>query len=482
MRYFLGLDIGTKNIKAAVLNDGGNIEEEVSTPVYDLINQPKAGFVERDPLALWKRVCDSLKKLKLKDKIEGVCVDATSGTIVPVDEAGTPLHNLIMYNDSRAVTEAEELRRSSSKAREFESFLPITPQLVLPKIMWMKKHCEFYGRIYKILHESDYIVYKLTGLFASSNNTAGKSHALLDRLKYLEEAYEDVGVPVDFMPELKPIGSIVGYVTENASVETGLPSGIPVVNGVTDASAGDITSGAIKAGQANATIGTALTVHVVVDKPVPDAFQRFYYKTYVNDLFLAGGFTNAGTTALDTMSRLLGRDLIELTDMARRVPPGCEGLIACTEWYGVRVPKTYPSVRGFFIGLSEITADPGVIFRSMLEGSALALKLMLDSVEDVTKIKVYDLRVSGGASKNDLFMSIIADVSGKDVYVVEEPNSAVGSAILAMWGCMGGEIEKIVGKVVKIRGRFKPNMENHVKYSSLLDKYVKLIENLAKIV
>ncbi|MEM2848651.1 MAG: FGGY family carbohydrate kinase, partial [Candidatus Bathyarchaeia archaeon] len=169
MRYFLGLDIGTKNIKAAILNDEGNVEEEASTPVYDLIHQPRDGFVERDPLALWERVCETLKKLKFKDKVEGVCVDATSGTIVPLDEEGVPLHPLIMYNDSRATLEAEELRKASPKAREFESFLPITPQLVLPKIMWLKKHCGFYGRIHKILHESDYIAYKLTGVFASSN-------------------------------------------------------------------------------------------------------------------------------------------------------------------------------------------------------------------------------------------------------------------------------------------------------------------------
>ncbi|MBS7612640.1 hypothetical protein KEJ48_00090, partial [Candidatus Bathyarchaeota archaeon] len=60
--YFLGLDIGTKNVKAVVVSSEGSVEEEVSTPVYDLIRQPKSGFVERDPLMLWKRVCETLKK------------------------------------------------------------------------------------------------------------------------------------------------------------------------------------------------------------------------------------------------------------------------------------------------------------------------------------------------------------------------------------------------------------------------------------
>ncbi|RLI24257.1 hypothetical protein DRO58_07605, partial [Candidatus Bathyarchaeota archaeon] len=413
MGYFLGLDVGTKNIKAVIIDESGSIVERASTPVYDILKQPQEGFVEREPSKVWERVVETLSMLRLRRRVEGLCVDATSGTIVPVDKDGRPLYGFIMYNDRRAVSEAEELRKLSPSAREFEKFLPITPQLVLPKIMWLKKNADFYSRIHKVLHESDYIVYKLTGLYASSANTASKSHALLDRLGYLGEAYRDAGIPIDFMPKLKPIGVPVGTVTETASIETGLPAGIPVVNGVTDASAGDITSGAIKPGQASVTIGTALTVHVIVDKPVPDEHKRFYYKPYVRGLFLAGGFTNAGTTALDTVSRLLGMDLQKLTKLARDAPPGCEGLIACTEWYGVRVPKTYPNLRGFLIGLSERTAKPGYIFRSMLEGSALALKLMLEAVEQATGSRVYELRISGGASRNDLFMGIIADVTCK---------------------------------------------------------------------
>jgi len=481
MKCFLGLDIGTKNIKAVIIGDSGAVLERATVPVYDLIKRPREGFVERDPLMLWDRVKATFKKLKLKDKIEGICVDATSGTIVPIDENGAPLCPLIMYNDSRAVEEAEELRALSHEAREFEKYLPIAPQLVLPKLMWLKKNAAFFSRIHKVLHESDYIVYKLTGVFASSTNTAGKSHALLDKLAYLEGAYRDAGISPDLMPELKPIGAIVGHVTDEASRETGLPAGVPVINGVTDASAGDVTSGALRSGQASVTIGTALTVHVVVDKPIPDDLRRFYYKTYVNNLFLAGGFTNAGTTALDTMSNLLGKSLDELTSLARKIPPGCGGLMACTEWYGVRVPRTYPNVKGFFVGLSEETANPGVIFRSLLEGSAMALKLMLEAVEDVTEVNIYDLRISGGASRNDLFMKIIADVTGKEVRVVEEPDSAIGSAILAMWGCTDEDLNDIVSRVVKIKNVFKPSSEHIVLYSKMTEKYKKIIELLSKI-
>jgi len=477
---YLGLDIGTKNIKAVILSSDGCVLEKKVTPIYDLVKQPRENFVERDPKGLWKRIKGTIKSMKYANQVVALCVDATSGTIVPIDKKGKELYPLIMYNDSRAVKEANELREKSKAARDFEKYLPITPQLVLPKLMWLKKYFENFRKIFKILHESDYIVYKLTDSIATSPNVAGKSHALLTKLGYLEEAYKDVEIPVDIMPKVYPIGSVIGHVEEKASKELGIPSNIPVINGVTDASAGDITSGALYPGQASVTIGTSLTVHAVVDMLVPDPYRRFYYKVYVNDTYLAGGFTNAGTTALDTIGKLLDLSINELTNMASRVPPGSEGLISCTEWYGVRVPRTYPSLKGFIMGLSERNVTPGHIFRSLLEGCALALRLMLTAVEDVTGTDFYDLRISGGASRNSLLMQIIADTTGKTVKIVEEPDSALGSAILAAWGSKGRkDIAKFVHQVVKIKAEFTPDLRNKPVYDELAGRYESLIERIA---
>ena len=479
--YFLGLDVGTKNIKAVILDEDGKIIEKASTPIYDLVRRPREGFVERDPLELWNRVLETLKRLKNISKVSGLCVDATSGTIVPIDVNGVPLYPLIMYNDRRAVKEAEELKMRSSAASEFEKFLPITPTLVLPKLMWLKKYLNNFGRVFKVLHESDYIVYKLTGVIATSANTAGKSHALLKGRGYLVEAYNDVEIPVELMPEIKEIGEIIGKVSAKASKLTGIPEGTPVVNGMTDASAGDITSGAISPGQAGVTIGTSLTLHAVVDKVVPDPDKRFYYKVYVGGNYLAGGFTNAGTTAFDTISKLFNKSLEELTKLAENVPLGSNGLISCTEWYGVRVPKTYPGLQGFIIGLSENNANPGAIFRSLLEGSAATLKLLLNAVEETTGVKILDIRVSGGASRNKLFMQILADVLNREIKVVAEPDSAIGSAILAASSILNEKIKKLVSKSIEISNVFYPRSYLSKKYSYLVEKYKEVVNALGSI-
>lgn len=476
---FLGVDVGTKNIKAIILDDQGRLVERASRGIYDLLATPGQDMVERDPLELWNRLAETLRSMKNVGEVEAVCVDATSGSFLALED-DRPLTRIVMYNDARAHRQAERLREISEAARRFEVYLPISPTLVVPKLMWLKENNPLFRRATSVLHESDYIVHRLSGVAVSSPNTAGKSHALLEGLGYLEEVYSDAGLDVGLMPRLRPIGAVVGEVSREAERETGIPAGTPVVNGMTDASCGDLTSGCLEPGQASATIGTSLTVHAVVSRVVPDPEARFYYKVYVGGRYIAGGFTNAGTPALDSLSRLTGLSLEELTRLASEVPPGSHGLISCTEWFGVRVPKPNPRVKGFILGLTEEGFTPGSLFRSFLEASSMALRLMLEAVEEVTGDKVREVRVSGGASRNDLFMQIIADVTGKPTAAVAEPESAVGSAMLAWAAVKGVDLGSVAGKVVSVRSRFTPREPVHESYSSLLRKYAAIVSMLGE--
>jgi len=223
-----------------------------------------------------------LKKIEKINDVEAVCIDATSGTIIPIDKNFKPIYKALLYSDLRAEKEAEELRAKSKSAREYESILPIAPYLVIPKIMWLRNHFPRFNEIYKITHENDFYSMLLTREIATSPNIAGKSHVDIMKEKYIEEAYLDVGIDIDIMPEVRPVGDVIGYVTKKASEKTGLPEGIPVINGVTDSSAGDIATGTLDVGVLNTTIGTTLVVHGIVDKISPDPLKRIYYKAYLS--------------------------------------------------------------------------------------------------------------------------------------------------------------------------------------------------------
>lgn len=467
---YLGVDVGSKRLKMVVLSEDFIVVESKWTDVSDLLIRREEGWAERDATVLWDRMVDMFKGLNHVADVKAVCVDGTSGSIVPVDHDLNPLHPIMLYSDQRASREAEFLRDKSQVARDYEAFLPIAPYLTIPKVLWLKRNFRDFRRIYKILHESDYFVAKLSGSIATSPNTAGKSHVDVRSWDYLEEAYRDVGLDLDIMPPVKPIGEVVGYVSREASKLTGLPEGIPVVNSVTDSSAGDIATGCLSPGHVNVNLGTTLVVHAVVSKPEPDVEGRIYYKCYVNNSYLTGGATNAGTIPLDTVSKAFKLSHDELESLASQAPPGCDGLRGQPEWVGTRVPRPNPSVRGFLVGISEENFRPGWIYRSFLEGNAAILLVILEIIEEVTRTKPTVLKICGGGSKCKLQNQIIADSTGLRVERILEGEPALGSAMLAASASTKTSLEKIASKAVKRSDSYEPDPRHKEVYSRIKDE------------
>ncbi len=477
---FLGVDVGTKAVKASILSLEKGLIESSKAPIYDLVERPRPTWAQRNPDLLLERIRKALNRLKYLSRVSGVCVDATSGSIVPVDKGFNPLYDILLYSDFRAVKEAEELSKCLA-VKSFASFLPMAPYLVLPKIIWLKRNLPCFNKVHMILHESDFIVARLAGVAVTSPNVAGKAHALLEGSGYHEDVYREAGVSLSIMPPIRPIGEIVGYITREASRKFGLPEGIPVVNGVTDASACDIAAGVVEPGQANITMGTTITLHGAVDKPMPDAEGRFYYKAYVNRLFLAGGAMNAGTLPLDAVARAFSMSLEKATKLAEQAPPGCDGLIAQPEWTGTRVPKSRPWIKGFLAGITEDNFTAGHIFRALLEGNAIVVTVFLRIVEKVTGMSFAELRATGGGSRNDLQLQILADVSDKPVLAIGEIDGAVGSAMLAAYGVTGVRLSELAIRFIKVRKFIMPDTSRRSLYDELTRKFLGLVDAIADI-
>jgi len=463
----LGLDVGTASVKTALLDSEDGLVDYSAVAMSDLNKRPMPSYAERDMTEVWERVVRAIKALKDLRGIEAVSVDGTSGTVVAIDANGNPLFPALLYGDKRAQDEVGEILRLSESAKGYQTLLPVDASLVLPKILWLRKNLKKFGEVSAILHESDFIVKKVCGATVTSPNVAGKSHIDVRSRSYLKGVYEDLNVPLSLMPPVKEVGDIVGHISERASLETGLPQGIPVVNGVTDATAGDIATGVLEAGQLNATIGTTLVVHAVVDKLVPDKMSRIYYKTFLGSTYIAGGATDAGTLPLDAVSSLLRLNLQELDALAAKVPPGCEGLLAQPQWTGTRVPSYNPNVRGFFTGLTSKNCTPGHIFRSLLEGNAAVLADVIDIVEEVTGVSIKEVRACGGGSGSDVQDQIMADMTGLEVLIPEASEAAVGSALLAAWGSdKGYSIGQLAARILKLRKRCSPQADLAEKYFS----------------
>ena len=470
---FLGIDVGSSNVKAQTIDDNGERVEFASYDVTSLINRPQSTWAERDPAALWRAVCTVLRRMKGLHEVEALSVAATSGSVLAVNRNLQPLSPVLLYSDKRAQAEVRYIGEKSADARAYEPFLPLDASLATPKILWLKRNMTDFSKVEMILNETDYIQAQLSGKVCTSPSIAGKTHLDIRYGRYLEKTFDEIGVSLTLLPSVQPIGHVVGTVTESASLETGITENAEVTNGVTDATAADLASGAITEGQVNLSIGTSLVAHVVTSAALPDPEKQIYHKSYADGMFLAGGATDAGTLPLTHLASFLGKTVRELDGLAGKVPPACDGLLAQPQWIGSRIPFHNPSVRGFFVGVTEQNLSAGHMHRSLLEGNAFVAEQVLDAVERVTGLKPKEIRTSGGASASDLQNQIIADVTGKPVTAVENAEASLGCAMLALHSSKRDlSLAKIAAQSVATRKNFQPDRDAHALYQQVLSKFV----------
>ncbi|MEM3526683.1 MAG: FGGY family carbohydrate kinase, partial [Candidatus Jordarchaeaceae archaeon] len=426
------------------------------------MKQPQPLHSTRNVLEVWEILCSFLRRIKGIKEVAAVCIDATSSTIIPINKDLQPLHAALMYNDQRAQKEVKEILRKSAAAQRFQEILPLDASLGLPKCLWLLKKPEIAKKIFKFLHENDFFTMKLCETIVTSPNIASKTHIDPQTSEFHTQIMEELNFNRDYLPPVAPVGETVGKVTPEASKATGIPEGTPVVNGVTDSTAGDIATGTVKVGEINVNIGTSLVVHGVVDKIIPDKRGRIYYKPYLQEIFLLGGATNAGTLPLDALCSLVNKEIQVLDKEAENIPTGCDGLIAQSEWMGSRVPDHNPKVRGFLIGITSKNFTSGHLFRSFLESNAITLNRLLEIIYEITKQEIKEITLCGGGSKSRIQCQIIADATGKTVKTVQTDEPAIGSAILAAASIIGKQsIKEFAKRVAKEKETYHPNIENH---------------------
>jgi xylulokinase len=475
---FLGIDIGSTRIKAAIVDERGEVTDFVSSEISSIMKQPQPLYSERNVLEVWENLCILLRRVKNINEVAAVCIDATSSTIIPINRDLQPLHTALMYNDQRAQEEVKEILSRSATAQEFQEILPLDASLGLPKCLWLLKKPEIAKKIFKFLHENDFFTMKLCNTIVTSPNVASKTHIDPKTSDFHIQIMQELNFNRDYLPPVAPIGEIVGKVTPEASRATGIPEDTPVINGVTDSTAGDIATGTVKVGEVNVNIGTSLVVHGVIDKIVPDKKGRIYYKPYLQKNFLLGGATNAGTMPLDALCSLVNKEIQVLEEEAENVPTGCDGLIAQSEWMGSRIPDHNPRVRGFLIGITKKNFTPGHLFRSFMESNAIILSRLLEIIYEITKQKMDEIKICGGGSKSRVQCQIVADATGKIVRAVHTDEPAVGSAILAATSIEKYSVEEFAKRVVKERGVYYPNFENYSLLQRKADEFYKLVEEI----
>lgn len=482
MSFYLGLDIGTTGVKAAVFAPDGRMagsglaEYTLETPAPDI--------VELDAGQYWisakKAISEALADAKIApEKIRSVAVTGQAETLVFTDRSGKPVRKAIVWLDNRAHEEAAELEKTFTSEELFRmsgqtEMLPCWPAA---KILYLKRHeKEVFARTAKFLMVEDFIIHKLTGIFATCRGLMPSSLYYDIRTgKYDQEMLKSIGISEEQLPELKDSGEAVGRAIANDSP---IVPGTLVVAAPIDHVCGNLGSGCSGKGMISETTGCTLALCAAFPKLVYDEEKRL--STYLG--FAPGTFVllpwapTAGMLLKHFRDEFSGgMSYAEFDAAAASVPAGSEGLILLPHCAGAISPDCNPNARGVAWGIT-LAHKRSHWARAIMESVAYLLR---DNVEALRAMgaKITEIRSLGGASHSRIWLQIKADVLNLPVTVTEcEEATSLGAAILGAVACGDfTDVDSAVKRMVKVAFQVKPGAKSDIEvYQKSFAEYQKL--------
>ncbi|WP_236011589.1 xylulokinase [Alicyclobacillus fructus] len=448
-KALMGIDVGTSGVKVVVIDREGRTIGQ-ATVGYD-VSQPKPLFAEQDPEDWWQATCSAIRLALARsdrrgEEIVAVGLTGQMHSLVLLDEAGAVIRPAILWSDQRTEEECAYLRDTVGLERMIEWVAnPALTNFTAVKLLWVRRHePENYARIRRVLLPKDFIRYRLTGEYASDvSDASGTLWFDVKRRRWSDEMLTALDVPSTWLPEVYESPEISGRVTEWAAERTALCPGTPVAAGGGDQAAGAVGNGIVRTGLVSSTIGTSGVVFAHADEIVRDEQGRLHTfchavpgKWHVMAVTQSAGgslqwFRNQFADAERAVAAQTGRDVYDvLSDEARRVPAGCEGLVFLPYLMGERTPHLDPLAKGVFFGITPRHTRAHFV-RAIMEGVAFSLRDGLALMEDLN-LPVEEIRVSGGGAKSGVWREIQAGVFGRPVVAIEaNEGPAFGAAILA---------------------------------------------------
>jgi len=465
-KKYLGIDIGTTSIKAAVFNSEGE-RLALRSVDYTLDTDAATGNIEFDAdkyVDMCKTVIDELTAEC--GKIDALSIDTQGETIIFTDENGTPIYPAIVWLDNRATEEAELITRhfGNKKVYEVTGQPEITAGWPASKVLWMKnKESAVFAKIRKIFMLEDYVLYKLSGNFVTEP-TIQSSTIYYDVIKgtWWDEMLEFIGITADMLPEVKKSAAAVGEY-----------KGIKVVTGMLDQIAGTLGAGVTDESRISEMTGTIMAICVMTDKMPeynPNSIIPCHLHAIDGKYCLILWSSTAGM-ALKWFKNQFSESFSfrELDEIAEKVEPGCDGLTMLPYFCGSTMPKYNPEARAVFAGIN-LSHTRAHFARAIMEAIAFTLKQNLEYIgEDAIK----EIRITGGGALSPLWSTIKSDVTGKVLKTLSESETAcLGTALAAAVG-IGDypSLKDAVDKIVKTKKTYEPTGAD---YSSAYESYVKL--------
>ncbi|MEP7207339.1 MAG: FGGY-family carbohydrate kinase [Casimicrobiaceae bacterium] len=498
MSYVIGVDIGTQSTKALLCDTKGRIVAQQSHGYHPDTPQPM--WAEQWP-DVWLEatiacVSDCVAQAKVAmpgfapGDVRALCISSLyGGSGIPVDDTITPLHPCLIWLDRRAHEEVDWVRSTVSMDRlhavtgnGVDSYYGFT------KMLWLKRHRpEVWSKTRHFVPPNAFVIHALTGELAVDRSSAGNIGGVYDTGAgaWSAEMLDVLGIPRTMMPSrLVNSTDVVGTLTSDAAGWLGLAVDTPVIAGGVDAAVATLAAGVARPGQHVAMMGSSMCWGYVSQHV--DARRGLVSMPHVfgepRDRYVFGGAITAGAAVTWFRENFCRDDGAEagrrgvdvhdlLEDAAREVEPGSAGLLFLPYLMGERTPIWDSKASGVFVGLSLYHRREH-LYRAVLEGVSFALRHNIEAGTTAEVPLDRELIVVGGATHSDLWMQIIADVTGRPVLTIEQDvEAAMGAALLAAYGAGLIDADEVGKGWVNLVPRARPQAASVTVYDARFETY-----------
>jgi glycerol kinase len=447
-KYAAALDQGTTSTRCMIFDHGGRVVS-IAQKEHEQIF-PKPGWVEHDPKEIWTRAQEVMNEALVSagagaDDVAGLGITNQRETTVVWDKnTGEPVHNAIVWQDTRTDKLVDEYSKEGGQDRFREQTgLPIATYFSGPKVRWildndpsLQERAESGDLLFG--NTDSWVIWNLTGGTDGGihmTDVTNASRTLLMDLKTLQ--WDDalcsaIGVPKAMLPEIKASSDVYGEVRSGGGF-----NGVKVAGDLGDQQAATFGQTCFAVGEAKNTYGTGnfllLNTGTEAVQSKSGLITTVGYKIGSEDAVycLEGSIAVTGSLIQWLRDNLkMIKAAPEVEDLAKSVDDN-GGCYIVPAFSGLFAPYWKSNARGVVAGLTRFVSA-GHIARAALEATAFQSREVVDAMNADSGVELESLKVDGGMVGNELLMQFQADLLGVPVIRPEVPETtSLGAAYAA---------------------------------------------------
>ncbi|MBQ7340658.1 MAG: hypothetical protein IJW41_00605 [Oscillospiraceae bacterium] len=425
---YIGIDLGSTNIKAALYDSEFTLVSRLSRPVEYIRD---GGVVEFDAAVYCEDLVALLKQLvnDAKEPVRQLAFTGQAESLVVVGKDGKPMMNAISWMDERSAEQCKVLEKQfpPEVVRSVTGQQAVLPTWPATKILWLKENRpEIYEGAETFMLLKDYVVYYLTGKKLADMSIATFS-LYFDIYKkcYWRQMLSAIGIDEGRLPPLAEPCSVAGKLLP----ELGLGDGIVNI-GTLDHFAGMIGTGNCTPGGITLSTGTVMALSVMAETVNRESEIAVHYG-FLPDTYVLLPVAESGGVSLEWFRRtcMEGVDYGKLNEVLE-AREGKDELLFLPYLVGVSAPEFDSDATGVFWGLRQ-EHDKFHMARAVMEGVSFMLRKNCEAL-DRSGTTCRAIMATGGGAKSPTWCQMQADITGLSVNVPKEQEAAcLGAAMIA---------------------------------------------------